>query len=60
MSFGSTLVRRFARLACGLAVCAGLALAPSPARAGADDPVVPNELKHVNVTEQATSVAGVG
>jgi protein SCO1/2 len=45
--FGST----FVRLACGLAVCVGLALASGPAHAGADDPVVPNELKHVNVTE---------
>ncbi len=51
MIFGSTLVRRVVRLACALAACAGLALAPSPALAGADDPVVPPELKHVNVTE---------
>jgi protein SCO1 len=49
--FGSNLVRRVVRLACGLATCAALGLAPSSAAAGADDPVVPNELKHVNVTE---------
>ncbi len=39
------------RLAFGLLACAALALAPSTAVAGRDDAVVPNELKHVNVTE---------
>jgi len=58
---GSTFIHRarafgVSRRACALLVSAyvcvlALVALPRPALAGSDDPVVPNELKHVNVTE---------
>ena len=45
---GRTFVRR---LALAIFACAALSLAPRSASAGPDDPVVPNELKHVLVNE---------